>query len=82
MWSFDAQRCYRRVEGRSQHGSIRPDDYVVIQAPRRRNVPRAQEKAFTFHGVSRLLMWLASPDQAKKDVAVKQFAEQRTVARF
>lgn len=36
------------------------------------NVPRAQEKAFTFHGVSRLLMWLASPGSGEEDVAVKQ----------
>lgn len=37
------------------------------------NVPRAQEKAFTYHAVARLLMWLATPaPTAGMDAAVKQ----------
>lgn len=35
------------------------------------NVPRAQEKAFTVHAVTRLLMWLAAP-AAEQDIGVKQ----------
>jgi DEAD/DEAH box helicase domain-containing protein len=36
------------------------------------SVPRAQEKAFTLHAVSRLLAWLATPASSEDDPALRQ----------
>jgi hypothetical protein len=44
------------------------------QPRHRRNIPRAQEKAFTQHAVARLLQWLATPADGPTDLtgAVEQ----------
>ncbi|KXU87114.1 DEAD/DEAH box helicase [Caballeronia megalochromosomata] len=36
------------------------------------NIPRAQGKAFTYHAVSRLLSWLATPASSDDDTALRQ----------